>query len=53
MIVKDGIIVERLLYCQNCQTWTKHVWNGKTYSCGCGKTVIYLWTGRAGGRTGK
>ncbi len=33
------VIIEALLYCQACKTWTKHVRVGNVMMCGCGTTV--------------
>jgi len=37
--LKTGRVVEMLLYCPACKTWTKHVRVGHVMMCGCGTTV--------------
>ena len=32
-------IIEALLFCQTCKTWTKHVRVGHVMMCGCGTTI--------------
>ena len=32
-------IIEALLFCQTCKTWTKHVRVGNVMMCGCGTTI--------------
>lgn len=44
MVIKDGIAVERILYCDICKSWTKHVINKShtEYLCSCGTSVIIV-----------
>lgn len=40
MIVKNGKVVSRLLYCQVCEVWTNHVAITGGFICSCGEVTV-------------